>query len=378
VVRLSGSTPVRQLVCAIASALASLWLLSTPHPSSATADESAPTGTLSGEGVRQLLVTITCQVGSEPRSGSGIVVGAGPSRFYIVTANHVVRGAEEAHNIRVRFASAADQPVEGRLLADLDPDLDLAVLSVADAERLGITPDGLPFDRTADVNSLRRGDTVYAVGNLRPDGRSMSESRARISRRSGDWLYFESPSIAPGYAGGALLDEKRRLVGMLRAEQPPNGEAVSIATIASRLRDWGYPVSMGRERPVEIAGIWHGQASTDIDRKDVYFRGLPTKFAPEELWFSFTLDGDELHGTVTNHSGKWELFDGRMSGNHVSFTIRYDVSVRSGSDPPERVTIVDRFLGDVSGDGINFTLQGDSGYPPVEFTAKRVSRPHSP
>ncbi len=109
----------------------------------------------------------------------------------------------------------------------------------------------MPFDRVGDAGVLRRRDNVYAVGF--PNGRPWYSgvkpdaiSDVRLGR-----LRFESMFLAQGHSGGALVNDRWELVGMIRSDQPPDGEAVRIDALLDRLRGWNYPVSLSRRPDVE-------------------------------------------------------------------------------------------------------------------------------
>jgi S1-C subfamily serine protease len=204
----------------------------------------------------ELIVMIAADLDSERRIGAGIVVGVSGGRLYIVTANHVVRhGTQQARTLGVTFRSLPGEPAAAKLLSDFDEGLDLAVLAV-DSGGLGIKTRSLPFDRLGDANVLYRGDPVYAVGQPNGVRWRVSATPDRMSRKAADSIYFESSSVAPGHSGGGLLNGRWQLVGMIRGDQTPEGEAVRLSRVIERLKEWGYPVNLGRGGSVE--GKWAG------------------------------------------------------------------------------------------------------------------------
>jgi hypothetical protein len=94
--------------------------------------------------------------------------------------------------------------------------------------------------------------------------------------RSGDLLYFESNVVAPGHSGGGLFNENWELLGMIRADQPPRGVAVSLDRLLERLGAWGYPLQF--KIAAGISGRW-----ADVDG---------------QIAFTFKVLGNELFGTV--------------------------------------------------------------------------------
>ena len=114
------------------------------------------------------------------------------------------------------------------------------MISVAGIDSLGIDPAKLPFDRLGDPLALERGDPIFLLGH--PNGlpwRVNTVAERFIERRT-DFLDFESNLIAAGHSGGALLNGSRELVGMLKSDQAPYGEAISIVSIGKQLSTWGY------------------------------------------------------------------------------------------------------------------------------------------
>jgi hypothetical protein len=200
------------------------------------------------EEAKELVVMLrTKSADGEEGIGAGIIVGADSERFYIATANHVVRVPDTAQSIEVRFRGL-EKAVPAELAKDADPSMDLAVLSVAGAKGLGIDVDALPFDRWNDPTALKRGDPVVSLGN--PGGNSwyVPVDKEKFSGIDGNRLLYETNFIDPGHSGGALLDDDDTIVGMLLFNKPPVGAALSITRLLARLKEWGCPVRLGKAR----------------------------------------------------------------------------------------------------------------------------------
>jgi hypothetical protein len=233
------------------------------------------------ESIKQLVVMVEAKRAGVEHLGSGIIFGMGPDRLYIVTADHVVRPRrQEPEEVYIRYRWGPDERVKAQLLESRDAALDVAVLSVSGLKDLASRYEGLPFDRLGDPDALRRGDALYLLGH--PGGRPwrMNTSAERLVETRDHRLEFESNVIAVGHSGGALLNRMMDLVGMLRSDTPPYGEAVSISTILKKVSEWGYPVhlrrfsvrvSAGEHRtcylgPDGLARCW-GQVREDFDRR---------------------------------------------------------------------------------------------------------------
>jgi alpha-tubulin suppressor-like RCC1 family protein len=202
---------------------------------------------LEQQDIEQLLVMIDARIVDASRSGAGIILGFGDNALYVATANHLVRdGKTEAEAISVRFRWRPDRPVKARLLPRMDAKLDLAVLRVDGLKEVAARPDALPFDRLGDAGRLKKAGNLFLLGNPQQKAWRMNVKPEQLSAQTADELEFESAFIAPGHSGGALLDDDFNVVGMLKSDTPPYGEAVSIARILEAVRGWGYPVHLGR------------------------------------------------------------------------------------------------------------------------------------
>lgn len=196
------------------------------------------------EEIKPLIVMITSQFERGKIIGAGIIFGVENDRLYIATAAHLVRHeGQEVQEVQVQFRWL-DKTVKASLLKQVGRPLDLAVLSVTGLKGLGINVNALPFDRLGNAASLKRGDSVYSLGNPHGKKWSINVMPDKVSQREGDLLYFLSNFIGEGHSGGALLNDRWELVGMILSDHPPDGEAISIARILAILRDWKYPVNL--------------------------------------------------------------------------------------------------------------------------------------
>jgi serine protease Do len=151
--------------------------------------------------------------------GSGVIVD---DRGYIVTNNHVIKGATD---IRVALADARE--FEARLLM-ADPRTDLAVLKIDAGE------ERLPTLALADSDQLEVGDLVLAIGNPFGVGQTVTSgivsALARTDVGISDYQFFiqTDAAINPGNSGGALVDMRGRLVGINTAIFSRSGGSIGI------------------------------------------------------------------------------------------------------------------------------------------------------
>ena len=193
----------------------------------------------------QIVGMIRCTLDGEESIGAGILFGAANDRLYVVTANHVVRrGATPCTDIRVELRSLPGEPLAATLTTSFDARRDVAVLSIPGVREKGVDAAGLPFDRLGDPTSLARGDGVFALGF--PQGRpwGTNVTAIPIASASDSVIVFETSQVVPGNSGGALLDRRREIVGLVLNVQPPEATARNIAQVVELLRGWRFPVAL--------------------------------------------------------------------------------------------------------------------------------------
>ncbi len=137
--------------------------------------------------------------------GSGVIISPDG---YILTANHVVSGADE---IKISIADDDKKEYTAKIIGT-DPQTDVAVLKI-DATNL-------PAITLADSDQLEIGDVVLAIGN--PLGLGQSVTMGIISGLgrhyngiNGYQNFIQTDAaINKGNSGGALVDAEGRLIGI--------------------------------------------------------------------------------------------------------------------------------------------------------------------
>ncbi len=142
--------------------------------------------------------------------GSGFIVDA--KQGYILTANHVVEGADEI-NIMLSDKRSLTATVKGT-----DPKTDVAVLQ--------IEADNLPEVHLGDSETLRVGEWVIAIGNpfelyytvtagiVSATGRSIGVTARRTQQRGYEDFIQTDAAINPGNSGGPLIDLEGNVIGI--------------------------------------------------------------------------------------------------------------------------------------------------------------------
>lgn len=152
----------------------------------------------------------------------------------IITNAHVVTYtrlgiSNEFDNYYIRFASEEDYREVS--LEKYDSDLDLAVLKLDDVK--------VKVLKTSDSSKINSGDKVYAIGNTSNKGIGISEGI--ISVPLVNIIYEEKTrsviqcdlTIAQGNSGGALLNEKGKLIGITTFRTKDNSSNVIYGIVYS-------------------------------------------------------------------------------------------------------------------------------------------------
>jgi putative serine protease PepD len=200
--------------------------LDAPKPAQQTA--SAPAGSVEQVAQKVLPAVVQLQVSSRSGSGegSGIVIS---SDGLILTNNHVVEGAAQGGQIKVKFqdGKSADVSVVGR-----DPSSDLAVVKAQNVS-------GLPTAELGNSSDLRIGQSVVAIGS--PFDLSGTVTSGIVSslnrpvRAGGDQgsqatvlnAIQTDAAINPGNSGGPLVNMQGQVVGINSAIYSPNSSQSS-------------------------------------------------------------------------------------------------------------------------------------------------------
>src|ERR1035438_818032 len=192
--------------------------------------------------------------------GSGMIV---TPDGYILTANHVVEGADE-----IKVAIQNDKTEYAAKVIGLDPPTDVAILK--------IEAKNLPAVTLGDSDQLEVGDVVLAIGNpfgigqtvtrgiISALGRSLSDPNdfnAYRRRQYEDFIQTDA-AINQGNSGGALVDAEGRLIGINDAIVSPSGASAGI----------GFAVPINLARSV-MEGFFNGgkvaRGFLGIDLQDI-------------------------------------------------------------------------------------------------------------
>jgi serine protease Do len=182
--------------------------------------------------------------------GSGVIVSPDG---YILTANHVVEGAD---TIKVAL-STGEKEFDAKVIGT-DPPTDVAVLRI-DIKK------NLPAMVIADSDKLEVGDLVLALGNPFGVGQTVTMGMVSALGRSGFGINgYENfiqtdAAINPGNSGGALVDVQGRLVGINTAILSHSGGFQGVG--------FAVPINMARyvmDRLITYGKVTRGYLGINI------------------------------------------------------------------------------------------------------------------
>jgi serine protease Do len=167
--------------------------------------------------------------------GSGVVMD---SSGYILTNNHVIRGANEIQ------VSLADGRKVKATVVGRDGSTDLAVLKI-DAEKL------VPAD-WGDSEAVETGALVWAVGSPFGLERTITSGILSAKHRAGlagnpnqDFLQTDA-AVNPGNSGGPLVDAAGKVIGINTAIVGDAYQGISFAIPSNVAREIYNRIKMGR------------------------------------------------------------------------------------------------------------------------------------
>lgn len=156
-------------------------------------------------------------------AGSGIIVSQDEDNIYIATNNHVVSGAE---TLTITFNDG--EAVEGTIKGT-DSSCDLAVVAVAIKDIKEDTLSEIKVATLGDSDSTVVGEAAIVIGNAMGYGTSVTngiisakDREVSITDDDGNVvtnsLLQTNAAVNPGNSGGALLNAKGEVIGIVSAK----------------------------------------------------------------------------------------------------------------------------------------------------------------
>ncbi len=282
------------------------------------------------------------QVGSyeSEGAGSGVIIAQDDDYIYIATNNHVVSGARQ---LTVTFSD--ETAIEGELQGT-DADSDLAVVRVKVAD---ISADTLAKIRVATLGSsddVKVGESAIVIGNALGYGQSVTTGvisalsrEVKLQAEDGtpitNKLIQTDAAVNPGNSGGALLNMKGEVIGIVSAKYSDTtvegmGYAIPITdanTILTQLMNGQSVV----HDSAEGNGAYLGVSGVDVDAITAQQYHMPTGVYVSRVIKGSGAEaagiqkGDVIVGfnnrTVTSMSDLQKQLAELMPGDEVNVTI---------------------------------------------------------
>lgn len=170
------------------------------------------------------------------QSGSGIVISSD-----VIVSNAHVCAVPSTETLFVRESSGEESSVE--TLTRLDSEKDFARFALR----------GAPPKIALNATLPKVGEKVYAIGDSMGLPRTFSEGIVSGIRKHNqmDFLQFTA-AVSPGSSGGALVNEKGELVGMI-CSGLPEGQSIGFAVSTADLMR--FVVQPEQESSVKVAAV---------------------------------------------------------------------------------------------------------------------------
>lgn len=211
-------------------------------------------------------------------SGTGIIVAENDKELLIVSNNHVVEGAED---LEVTFidGSTAKASIKG-----LDPDMDLAVVSVNLKDLSAETRGAIAIAAMGDSSTLRLAEPVIAIGNALGYGQTVtvgyvSALNREITMEDGSTGVFiqTDAAINEGNSGGALFNVNGEVVGISSAK-------IGGSTVDSI----GFAIPISSASPI-ISELMERQTRTKVADSERGYLGVILQDIPEEIMKAYNM-----------------------------------------------------------------------------------------
>jgi Do/DeqQ family serine protease len=199
---------------------------------------------------------------NETNLGSGVIIG---TDGFILTNQHVIDGADEI------LISLADGRGSQAVLIGEDKDTDIAILQIPITGLIGI--------KIADMQAVRVGDVVLAIGNPLNVGQTVTmgivsaTERNRIGLNTFENFIQTDAAINPGNSGGALINARGELIGI--------NTAIFSQSVGAQGIGFAIPISLAlgiMQQIIDFGKVtrgWLGVEGTEITARAAMATGNP-------------------------------------------------------------------------------------------------------
>lgn len=270
------------------------------------------------------------QIGAKVNSCDAMIVVIGKSWLGASNDNDQLRLSDPNDYVALEIGLALQRgiPVIPALVAEakmpVAADLPLSIRELA--KRNGITLRNEEFRRDSDVLIA----VLEKLPGLRPVPADRSAGRQEMLQRRKRALLWKAPLVL-GLVAFAVWWQDRQDA----QRSPPPVVNVPIAA--------------------QLAGTWSAEVTYPWDAK-------------HKEGFFFQPEGNRLYGTASFLGAKRGIDDGKIEGDEIFFSVRFQEQSASGTRDHKNY-----YGGKIAGNEIRFRLQDDRGSPPLEFVAARVA-----
>ena len=202
------------------------------------------------------------------KTGAGFVIARTPNITYIVTAAHVVEGADK---ISVQFFSSESAPVSARTRhVEAGNPQGMALLEVSGPVPADVQP--LPL---ASESTFSGGESVAAVGHQASTG-DWGVITGTVSSRKGREIVIQAP-IEEQASGGPVFHDNR-VLGLVVSTRGNFGYAITARAVQDYVE--GFGVVPGRGSPPSIATTEKPEAKPPAETRRIVINGPKPLYAP--------------------------------------------------------------------------------------------------
>lgn len=174
-------------------------------------------------------------------TGSGVAIGSDEGIVLILTAAHVVAGAD---TVEVTFYDKPYVKYPARAYERRHDDLDIAVVIAELGDDTSLI-ESLPTFSIGGNGSLEEGAAVTAIGH--PLGTEWQQSPNTVAglNDQDDFrkFIFTNIRIDRGNSGGPILDERDMLIGLVSRKAPLHTVGIKMKEVMAVLNEWRIPTN---------------------------------------------------------------------------------------------------------------------------------------
>lgn len=233
-------------------------------------------------------------------SGTGVIIGDNEKEIWIVTNHHVITDA------RLTEVIFANGDKANTYLKGFVSDKDIAVLSVKISDLKKDTVKKIGCAKIGDSSKIKQGQTVIALGDALHQGHSVTKGIVSLTSTPiplansvmTNVIQIDAP-INEGDSGGALLNTKGELIGILSAKN--NGEGVENIGYALPITDI--------KEDIEILCACEGKMQNSVT-EEVYL-GVTVVELPDGLLVDTIETHSPAYNSKLNVGDKIVMIDGQ-------------------------------------------------------------------